>query len=58
MAAHSAIDIVQQNSLTTLVRRELERGILDGGLVLASRERLHAALADPTAPPAKPARAA
>ncbi|MGH8700264.1 MAG: phosphonate utilization associated transcriptional regulator [Burkholderiales bacterium] len=37
MAAHSAIDIVQQNSLTTLVRRELERRILDGGLVPGSK---------------------
>ena len=37
MATHSPIDVVQQNSLATLVRRELERRILGGELAPGSK---------------------
>ena len=37
MAAHTPIEILQQNSLTTLVRREIERRILGGELVPGSK---------------------
>ncbi|MGH8629794.1 MAG: GntR family transcriptional regulator, partial [Burkholderiales bacterium] len=37
MATHSALEILQQNSLTSLVKRELERRILGGELAPGSK---------------------
>jgi DNA-binding GntR family transcriptional regulator len=37
--ADNALDILQQNSLTTLVQREIERRILEGGLVRTEKNR-------------------